>query len=282
MFLHKSLVTATVLLLALANVALAEDPPPQIFCVSAGNTVDITVDDASNIYYTEIGVGVHKLTSQGQHLLTWGAELFNTATGIVAGQDGYVYVCDLNHGMVRKFTQNGVHVLSWIIPVFENYSQPYGIDQAPDGSIWVCDAAQGQVVNFTSVGELIQHWPSRGIGIAVDNNGELVYVSTGNLVSVYDTLGNPVRTWPNPGNYNLETDPVGFVYLATNSLSGVVKYDRFGVEQYSLVAAPYAVGVAVSNRGLVYATTVGYVCAFGHLSISVEPSTWTNVKTLYR
>ncbi|MFA5070162.1 MAG: NHL repeat-containing protein [Patescibacteria group bacterium] len=277
-----------------AGVASAENPPSQIFCVPAGDpnngtTLDITADMSGNIYYTEIGAGVTKLNYQGQPLLTWGAGLFSTPTGIVAGKDGYIYVCDLNNGMVRKFTQNGDHVLSWAIPVFTNFSGPYGIDQAPNGEIYVCDPSQAQILIFTPDGELIRHWSygvsGYGIGVAVDKNGQLVYVGKrgANVVDVFDTLGNPISTWSTPGCYNLETDAAGFVYVATNTASGVVKYSSGGVMQYSLTTAPNPTGVAINSWGWLYATIIGSVCAYGDgPPIAVKESSWGAIKALYK
>lgn len=287
-FFYIFALAALVFAMLVPALSFAETPLPLLYCIQAGNTVDVAADVSGNIYLTEIGVGVHKLTYMGQPILTWGTDLFRTATGIVAGQDGYIYVCDLNNGMVRKFTQNGEHVLSWAIPVFANMSEPYGIDQAPNGEIYVCDPGQAQILIFTPEGELLRHWScgesGMGIGVAVDKNGLLVYVGKrgANVVDVFDTLGNPIRTWTVPGAYNLDTDNGGYVYVATNSTTGgVQKYDRYGVLQYSLTEAYGPCGVAVNPWGWVYATNSGYLCAFGDPATPTTKTTWGQLKSLY-
>lgn len=112
------------------------------------------------------------------------------------------------------------------------FQNPFGIQFAPDGTVYICDYGGARIERFTSEGDFIQAWPvpsERADHVAVDDLGD-VYVTgfSDGSVHKYDSVGNPLISWPSAGGGR----PSGV--LAVGGILHMVSWETPAVEQFAL------------------------------------------------
>lgn len=131
-------------------------------------------------------------------LLTWGADILSRPFGVTVGPDGYVYVTDVGHSRICKFTSTGTLVSTIAASGFRCVV-------SPGGDVYVADTFNFRVEQFTGSGALVRAWGSQGsgpgqfqspIGIALDSSGNVYVVEDENhRVQKFDATGNYLLQW---------------------------------------------------------------------------------------
>ncbi len=84
---------------------------------------------------------------------------------VAVASNGSVYVSDLNHPHIQRFTSEGVFVSKWSTEDSgEEELDPHGIGVAPDGSVYVADYLNNRIQKFTSEGVFVNKWGTWGSG----------------------------------------------------------------------------------------------------------------------
>lgn len=132
------------------------------------NTGDIFVSD---------GYGnsrVHRFTSQGEHVLSWGEPgidpgQFIYPHNIVVDTDDRVYVADRECHRVQVFDANGRFITMW-----NNIFRPCGMTLGPDGNIYVGELkSEGVADPPAGLGHRVSIWSLDGEQLARLGNAEV-------------------------------------------------------------------------------------------------------------
>ena len=167
---------------------------------------------------------------QGNHLISFGANLFVRPHGLYVDRDGNVWVADdvgpgetdtrqLGKGhQVFKFSPTGELLMTLGkagIPgnAPDEFNMPSAVIVGPNGNIYVGDGHGGRsnsrIVKFDADGNFIKTWGERGSGpgqfdvphaLAFDSSGRLFVGDRGNnRVQIFDQEGNFIDQWPQFG-----------------------------------------------------------------------------------
>lgn len=142
---------------------------------------DVAVSPSGEIYVAD-GYGnssVHKFSSEGQHLLSWGSRgtgpsQFTTPHGIWVDRHDRVYVADRENNRVQIFDTEGCFISEW-----HDFYHPMDIFMDAEDKIYVTD----QIPRLTILdrqGNLIDRWrtPEKGHGLWGDPSGNLYCTDT--------------------------------------------------------------------------------------------------------
>ena len=188
---------------------------------------EIAVDASGSIYVVDsMNARIQKFDANGNFILQWGGAgttegLFDGIKGIAVDQSGNVYVPEAGNYRLQKFDSNGNFLKMW----------GWGVT---DGSTNFQICTSGCQVGLSGSG-IGQFTLSQSIGIS---NEGLVFVGdeTNDMVQVFDTDGNYIRSWasPNPKMISIDNQGNPFVGSILGPQKGIRKYDVFGIEQTSL------------------------------------------------
>jgi peptidylglycine monooxygenase len=117
---------------------------------------------------------VHKFSSSGEHLLTWGAPgsgpgEFHTPHGIWVDDFERVYVVDRDNNRIQLFTSDGEYLEEW-----QDFFHPMDIFLDSSNNVYVTDQTPRLTVLNTK-GDIIARGfaPDAGHGMWGDSNGNL-------------------------------------------------------------------------------------------------------------
>ena len=137
----------------------------------------------------------------------------NSALRSLAAGNGGIYAGEDNTGWTKviQFTEGGVFVRRFTA----TFSYILGIACDSLGNVYVLDRGDSKVKVFDQNGTFLREWGGSGAGdgqfslgssgglamIAVNKDGKVYVADAGNTrVQVFDTSGNFVRKWGQPGN----------------------------------------------------------------------------------
>ena len=167
---------------------------------------NVAIGAAGEIYVAD-GYGnacVHKFSSAGDLLLSWGAPgggagEFRVPHGIAVDNDGLVWVCDRENSRLQRFTDQGVFVDEWT-----GLARPCQIFLHSDGTIYIAE-----------LGFRAGRW---------SGTGEPGPDDTGGRVSIFDRDRNLLARWGGgknptaPGDFfaphDIHVDAEGSVYVS--------------------------------------------------------------------
>ena len=322
MFRRKSSILATMLLLSSATVAVAESPPRYLLKwgqqgSGAGqfhDPVSLTVGGDGVVYVADAtNHRVQKFDDKGVFLGAWGSRgtrpgQFLYAYAVAEDAQGNVYVSDNYNHRVQKFTNSGTFLQQW-----EAWAEPRGVAVDPSGNVYVAEFLTSQVEKFDSNGRLLATWPQYNkerdlngpSGIAVSERGEVYVVQLGSILSMgehvfkFSSTGRLLTKWGTTGSGDgqfdcpseVALDGSGNVYVVDGCNHRVQKFDSNGrfLEKWGSVGDAegqflYPRGVAVDRHlGYIYVADTGNqrIQKFGYVT-AIQPTSWSNVKTLYR
>jgi DNA-binding beta-propeller fold protein YncE len=187
---------------------------------------------------------------------SWGANAFRMPHGLSVDAEDHVWVTDVGHNQVFKFTHDGE--LQFVLGEAgvegsdsKHFAQPTDVDFGLDGSVYVSDGyVNARIVNFSDEGDYRFEWglPGDGPGefdvphdLAIDGQGR-VYVADreNDRIQVFAPDGVFLKEWSSNGlwrPYGISVAPDGsrlFVVdggeqpPALPDRSGVVVLDQSG------------------------------------------------------
>jgi len=148
------------------------------------------VDGQDNVYVTDVGDPVHKLSSTGAplalvHVAYTGDP--NFPGGVAVDQQGNLYTAEGGANVVDKTSPAGQPLARWGSAGSGpgQFEKPSGIALDAAGNVYVTDMGNNRVEELSATGQFIAQWGGAGTapgqfnsptGIAVDQQGD-VYVS---------------------------------------------------------------------------------------------------------
>ncbi len=128
--------------------------------------------------------GTNKLTGKDAPTGTFSEEAASPTQIAVDRDNGYLYVPDLKHNVVDRFTTAGTYLSQLSV------SQPVAVAVAPSsGNVYVASGTGGVQV-FTAAGAPVSGLPINATSLAVDRAGT-IYATHEGAAKSYDALGSP-------------------------------------------------------------------------------------------
>jgi sugar lactone lactonase YvrE len=188
---------------------------------------------------------------EGNHLLSFGANLFQRPHGLTVDAEGNVWVTDdvgsrdidtVSEGkghQVFKFSPEGELLMTLGTPGIpgngpDTFNMPSAVLVAPNGDIFVGDghgpASNARIVKYNSRGHYLMTWGSPGEGpnqfhtphaLAMDSAGRLFVGDRGNKrILIFDQSGNFLDEWKQFGRPSgMFIDDNDLLYVADSSSS---------------------------------------------------------------
>lgn len=172
----------------------------------------LAVDKDDQVYvFTRTVPPVQVFDREGHFLRSWGDEHIGMAHHIKIGPDGNVWLADIGHHQVMKFTPEGklLFALGTKDAAGEDedhFNQPTDMAITPAGDIFVTDGyGNNRVVHFDKNGRYVKSWGKLGVApgefslphaIAVDSKGRLYVADRNNVrIQVFDQSGKLLDVW---------------------------------------------------------------------------------------
>jgi peptidylamidoglycolate lyase len=227
----------------------------------------------------------------GKLVASWGDGMFRTPHGLAVDVKDNVWVTDVGHHQVFKFSHDGELLMTLgvkDVPGLDgkHFNQPTDIAVAPNGEFYVSDGyGNSRVAKFSASGELLFDWGRKGDqagefdtphGISLDAQGRVYVADRSNArVQVFDANGKFLSQWKSaelgrPWDIMIGSDGYAYVVdggdmnpkppdrgrLVKLDLDGhaLETWSRFGKYDGQIY---WGHAVAVAKNGDVYVTDVG-------------------------
>lgn len=181
---------------------------------------------------------------EGKFVRSWGDDLIGKAHGLRIDKDDNVWVTDIGHHMVYKFSPQGKLLLALGTPDrpgdgHDQFNQPTDMAFGAEGEIYVTDGyGNSRVMKFASNGKFLASWGQRGKGrgelnlphsIVIDAKGRLLVGDRENdRVQVFDSEGTLLEIWPGFAPYGMEFDADGVLFVADGRANQVLQLNASG------------------------------------------------------
>ena len=180
----------------------------------------------------------------GRFVRSWGDKLIGKAHGLRVDPDDNVWVTDIRHHTVFKFSPKGKLLLS-LGQVdrpgrgTNQFNKPTDVAFGPKGEIYVADGyGNSRVMKFTANGKFLTSWgkPGKGRGefdlphsILVDSKGRVLVGDRENdRVQVFDSNGKLLTIWTGFAPYGMEFDRNGTLFVADGRANAVLQVSPTG------------------------------------------------------
>lgn len=180
----------------------------------------------------------------GKFLRSWGDDLIGKAHGLRVDADDNVWVTDIKHHTVFKFSPKGKLLLS-LGQVdrkgsgTDQFNQPTDIAFGKNGDIYVADGyGNSRVMKFAPNGKYLASWGTKGKdrgefhlphSILVDKRGRVIVGDRENdRVQVFDANGKLLEIWPGFAPYGMAFDRQGHIFVADGRANAVLRLDAHG------------------------------------------------------
>jgi streptogramin lyase len=173
----------------------------------------VAVDARDQVYlFTRANPPVQVYTADGKFVRAWGEKAIKSAHHIKIDPEGNVWVADIGHHVVRKFTPEGKLLLTLGTPDHPgcdetHLNQPTDMAVTPAGDVFVSDGyGNARVVHFDKSGKFVRAWGELGtkpgqfsIPHAIAYCKDRLYVADRNnvRVQVFDRQGKLLDVWNN-------------------------------------------------------------------------------------
>ncbi|MGD1018675.1 MAG: PKD domain-containing protein, partial [Verrucomicrobiia bacterium] len=212
---------------------------------------DVAVDANGNVYVTDAGNTIRRVTQVGANWITStvaglagasgntdgtnNSAEFNRPKGIAVDNSGNLYVTDTGNNAVRKITPTGTN---WVTTtIASGFNSPQGIAVDGNGNLYVTDTGDSTIVEITPAG---MNWATSTIaGLA------------GNFGSADGTNSN-ARFW---GPVDIAVDGSGNLYVADEDNHAVRKITPSGTNWVTTTissAFNSPQGIAADSSGNLY------------------------------
>jgi DNA-binding beta-propeller fold protein YncE len=245
-----------------------------------GETTGVAVDANDRVYVFHRGKQPIMVFDQdGKFLRSWGDGMFKTAHGLKIDHQGNVWVTDIGHHLVHKFTPEGKLLLTLGTKDSpgvgkDQFNKPADTVVARDGNLYVADGyGNNRVVKFTGTGEYVKEWGKKGTGPGefnlphgiLEHMGRIVVADRENdRVQTFTPEGQFIGLWKKPGA------PFGLIplddrhWLLADGRAHVVKVldaegnvvGQFGTKGMAGGEFNLPHGICVDQKGAVYVTEI--------------------------
>jgi hypothetical protein len=172
----------------------------------------VAVDGKDRVYvFTRANPPVQVYAADGKFLSAWGQETIGSAHHIKIDPEGHVWVADIGHHTVQKYTPEGKLLLTLGTKDQAgrdrtHLNMPTDMAITAAGDIFVADGyGNARVVHFNRDGQYVKEWGELGSkpgqfsiphAIAVDGKGSLYVADRNNArVQVFDQGGKLLDIW---------------------------------------------------------------------------------------
>ena len=180
----------------------------------------VDVDSNDRVYvFTRNRNGVVVFDREGQHLDTWGENLFTNPHGLYISSDDAVYCIDVQGNAVHKFTTDGQLLLTIANDDSRAASAPSDVWRtsppfnlstwlavSPEGDLYVTDGyGNSQIHKFTADGQLMFSWGEPGDGpgqfqaphsACLDSEGNVYVADRQNCrIQIFSPQGEYIDEW---------------------------------------------------------------------------------------
>jgi DNA-binding beta-propeller fold protein YncE len=249
--------------------------------VPLGAASAVDVDSRGRLYLFHRGPRpILCFGSNGKLLRSWGDDLIGTAHGLRVDRDDNVWVTDIGHHVVMKFSPKGKLLLT-LGQVdkpgigHDQFNKPTDIGFGKRGEIYISDGyGNSRVMKFDRRGKYLASWGKPGTGrgefdlphsILVDRGGRVVVGDRENdRVQVFDANGKWLASWPGFAPYGLAEGRDGAIFVADGRASQVLEIDsksgrvvsRWGSKGTDPGQFQMPHMLAVDNRGRLFVAEV--------------------------
>jgi hypothetical protein len=182
--------------------------------LQGGEVPGIAVDAKDQVWlFTRADPPVQVYDSAGKFLRAWGQGLIKTAHHIRIDPEGLVWLADVGHHVVQKYTPEGELLLTLGTKDVAgrdetHFFMPTDMAITPAGDIFVADGyGNARIVHFNRQGRYVKEWGSLGSApgqfsiphaLVVDSKGRLYVADRNNVrIQVFDQEGKLLDVWPN-------------------------------------------------------------------------------------
>jgi tripartite motif-containing protein 71 len=318
---HRVLLVAICLLASLPAIAAGHPPALLGVWGGSGDgagqfihPTGLALDAGDNLFIADlVNHRIQVLSSSGAYQRQWGSYGFDASSitgpmGLAVDTQGRVFIAEwtINDPQsqtgLQVFQDDGAYLGSWgsngCAAEAGQFCGPVGVAVGPDGRVYVTDTGLQRIQVFTGGGVFATQWSVNGGDVAVDGSNN-VYVATGGGVRKFSSTGDVLGSWGSagtgPGQFNspfgVAVDVSGHVYVAdtfNNRVQVFTSGGAFLVEWGAYGSAPgqfdRPMGIAVGHDGRIFVadTYNDRIQVFGSLTTPARPTTWGQLKTLYR
>jgi DNA-binding beta-propeller fold protein YncE len=174
----------------------------------------VAVDANDNVYlFTRADPPVQVYDRNGKYLRGWGQKSLKNAHHIKVDPEGHVWISDIGHHVVEKYTPEGKLLLTLGTKGKAgrdraHFNRPTDVAVTPAGDIYVSDGyGNARVVRFTRDGKYVSEWGELGSkpgqfstphAIAADSKGRVYVADRNNVrIQVFDGSGKLLDVWNN-------------------------------------------------------------------------------------
>ena len=219
-------------------------------------------------------------STSGECLGSWGDDLIGMAHGMRVDRDDNLWVTDIKHHMVFKFSPAGELLLKLGTkdkPGIGNdqFNKPTDVAFGPNDEIFVADGyGNSRVVKFDRHGKFVSAWGTPGSkpgqfrlphSIVVDSKQRVLVGDRENdRIQVFDLNGRRLEIWPGFAPYGIAIDSSQRVFIADGRANQVLRLNGAGQIELRLGSKGHAAGqfelphmLAVARNGSLYVAEVG-------------------------
>lgn len=179
-----------------------------------GEMPGVAVDKEDRVWiFTRSEPPVQAYDADGKFVRAWGEGTVKRAHHIRFDHEGNVWLSDVGHHVIRKYTPEGKLLLTLGTPDAPgadetHMNQPSDMAIAAGGDIFVSDGyGNNRIVHFDRSGKFVKAWGKLGTkpgefslphAIAIDSKGQLYVADRNNVrVQVFDQSGKFLAEWRN-------------------------------------------------------------------------------------
>ena len=180
---------------------------------------------------------ITKYTLGGNLIKRWdaGFENFSRMYGIAVDNSNSVYVSQVYGYQIKKFTTNGVYLISWGNQGSGNgqFDLPHGIGSDSSGFIYVADFSNKRIQKFTKSGDFLLtiDYVSNPQYLTFDEYGYL-YITRNQVIKIFDSNYSFIRFFGEDGTGDgqfkyprgIAIDNSGYIYVVDSGNSRIQKF----------------------------------------------------------
>ncbi|MCP4175214.1 MAG: hypothetical protein GY758_31075 [Fuerstiella sp.] len=216
----------------------------------------------------------------GEFLRSWGDDLIGTAHGLRVDRNENVWVTDIKHHLVFKFSPAGKLLLALGTgdkpgSGRDQFNKPTDVAFGPNEEVFVTDGyGNSRVVKFDHDGKFLLTWGTPGTrpgefqlphSIVVDSmHRVLVGDRENDRIQVFDLEGRHLDNWNGFAPYGIAIDSTQRVFVADGRANQILRLDGRGQVVHRLGTKGHAAGqfelphmLAIDRNGSLYVAEVG-------------------------